>query len=36
MRKENVSLDDEADTLFLTGVGGKRFIVSAVAGDKVI
>lgn len=34
----DVSLDDETDTLFLTGVGGKRFIVtvSAVAADKAI
>ena len=34
----DVSLDDETDTLFLTSVGGKRFIVtvSAVAADKAI
>ena len=32
----DVSLNDETDTLFLTGVGGKRFIVSAVAADKAI
>ncbi len=33
-----MSLDDETNTLFLTSVGGKRFIVtvSAVAADKAI
>lgn len=34
----DVSLDDEMDTLFITAVGGKRFIVtvSPVAADKAI